>query len=73
MAVRQALRLCEAEMPERTLNGADPRSRENARHGQPYVSVVTARTALRAAGLPPHLAAELRSRLRLAPEPEARS
>jgi hypothetical protein len=38
---------------------------------RPRISAVTARAALRAAGLPPHIAAELRGRLRLTPEPEA--
>ena len=35
-------------------------------------SAATARTALRAAGLPPHLAAALRGRIRLIPEQEPR-
>jgi hypothetical protein len=38
---------------------------------RPRVSAITARAALRATGLPPHVAAALRSRLRLIPEPEA--
>ena len=53
-AARQALTLCDAELPAR-----------------PRISAVTARAALRAAGLPPHIAAALRGRLRLTPEPEA--
>jgi hypothetical protein len=52
-AARQALALCEAELP--------------ARH---RASPAASRTALPAAGLPPHLAATLRSRLRLIPEQE---
>jgi hypothetical protein len=62
MAARQALRLCEAALPEgsgRTQGG--PRR----------VTVVTTRAALRAAGLPPHIAATLRSRLLLIPEQKA--
>jgi hypothetical protein len=38
---------------------------------RPRISAATARAALRAAGLPPHLAA-LRGRMRLTPEQEAR-
>jgi hypothetical protein len=38
---------------------------------QPRVTGVAARAALRAAGLPPPLAAALRGRLRLTPDPEA--
>jgi hypothetical protein len=52
-AARQALALCEAELP--------------ARH---RASPTAARAALCAAGLPPHVAATLRSRLRLIPEQE---
>ena len=37
---------------------------------RPRTSAVAARAALRAAGLPPHLAATLRNRLRLIPEQE---
>lgn len=52
-AARQAIALCEADLPAR-----------------PRASATAARAALRAAGLPPHLAARLRSRLRLIPEEE---
>ena len=38
---------------------------------RPRISAATARSALRAAGLPPHLAAALRHRIRLMSEPEA--
>ncbi len=37
---------------------------------RPRTSAAAARAALRAAGLPPHLAATLRNRLRLIPEQE---
>jgi hypothetical protein len=37
---------------------------------RPRTSAAAARAALRAAGLPPHLAATLRNRLRLIPERE---
>ncbi len=40
--------------------------------GRPRASAVMARAALRSAGLPPDLAASLRSRLRLTPDQEAR-
>jgi hypothetical protein len=73
MAARQALGLCEAELPGPTWDGAGMNTLAGTRRGQLRISVLTARTALRAAGLPPHLAAELRSRLRLVPEPETRS
>jgi len=60
-AARQALRLCEATLPQDT----------GRTHGGPRrVTAVTTRAALRAAGLPPHIAATLRSRLRLIPEQE---
>ena len=39
---------------------------------RPRISAATARSVLRAAGLPPHLAAALRRRIRLMSEPEAR-
>jgi cytosine/adenosine deaminase-related metal-dependent hydrolase len=61
-AARQALRLCEAALPHGT--GRTPGR-------QHRVNALTARAALRAVGLPPHLAATLRSRLRLIPEQEA--
>ncbi len=72
MAARQALRLCEAELTAPASGGACMPTVAGIWDGQPRVSVVTARTALRAAGLPPHLAAALRGRLRLDPKPEAR-
>ena len=66
-AGRQALRLYEAEMARLTWDtaGAPPGG-----SGQPRTRVVTARAALRAMGVPPHTAAALRGRLRLAPEQE---
>jgi hypothetical protein len=47
-------------------------SRDGAglRRGQPRITVVTTRTALRAAGVPPYAAAILRHRLRLIPDLE---
>jgi hypothetical protein len=71
-AARQALNLCEAERLTIPWNGADiPQSSAGVRRGQSRISVVTTRAALRAAGVPPHIAAALRSRLRLITEPEA--
>ncbi len=71
MAARQALRLCETELPGLTWDTADTRQRSAAiQRGQSRISVVTTRAALRAAGLPPLAAAALRSRLHLIPEPE---
>jgi hypothetical protein len=66
-AARQALRLYEAELARLTWDtaGAPPGG-----PGQPRTRVVTARAALRAVGVPPHTAAALRGRLRLAPEQE---
>ncbi len=66
-AARQALRLYEAELLRVTWDTADtppdgPR--------QPRTRAVTTRAALRAVGVPPHTAAALRGRLRLAPEEE---
>jgi hypothetical protein len=61
-AARQALSLCEATLPKGTARIVG---------GQHRVNTVTARAALRAVGLPPHIAAALRSRLRLMPEQEA--
>jgi hypothetical protein len=60
-AARQALRLCEAALPQDT---------GHTQGGPQRVTAVTTRAALRAAGLPPHIAATLRSRLRLIPEQE---
>jgi hypothetical protein len=74
MAARQALTLCEADLHAFTYDGADELQACTGTHrGQAHSSVLAARTALRAAGLPPPRAAALRSRLRIAPEPEARS
>ena len=70
-AVRQALSLCEAELLRLAWDGADvPQSSAGLRSRRPRVSVVTTRAALRAAGIPPHMAAALRSRLRLIPDAE---
>jgi hypothetical protein len=62
MAARQALRLFEAALPQRT---------ERSQGGRHRVTTVTPRAALRAAGVPPLAAAALRRRLRLIPEQEA--
>jgi hypothetical protein len=69
-AARQALRLYEAELLRLTWEkvGKPPGDPE-----LPRTRAVTARAALRAVGVPPHTAAALRSRLRLAPEQEAES
>lgn len=48
-----------------------PQSSAGARRGLARISVVTTRAALRAAGAPPHIAAALRSRLRLITDHEA--
>jgi len=71
MAARQALRLCEADLLRPTGGKADMAG-GNGRiaGGQHRVNTVTTKATLRAVGLPPHLAATLRSRLRLIPEPE---
>ncbi len=71
MAARQALNLCESELLMLPWDGADiPQNSAGVRHGQSRISVVTTRTALRAAGAPPHIAAALRNRLRLITEQE---
>jgi hypothetical protein len=69
MAARQALGLCEAELLRLSW---DRTGMPSGWGEQPRIRVVTARAALRAAGLPPHLAARLRSRLRLVAEQEMR-
>jgi hypothetical protein len=70
MAVRQALRLCEAEIAAHARNGSSvPAGRPSGE--PPRNTAVATRAALRAAGLPPHLAASMRGRLRLVPEQEA--
>jgi hypothetical protein len=61
-AARQALRLCEAALPQGT---------GRTQGGPRRVTAVTTRAALRAVGLPPQIAATLRSRLCLVPEQEA--
>jgi hypothetical protein len=66
-AARQALRLCEAELPSLAWDSA---GMPPGGSGQPRLRAVTARAALRAVGVPPHTAAALRKRLRLAPEQE---
>jgi hypothetical protein len=66
-------------------SGAQARRRQRARAARqaltlceaellarPRISAAIARSALRAAELPPHLAARIRSRLRLTPEQGAR-
>lgn len=70
-AARQALTLCETEVL-RSARGVTfaPASSELMNHAHPRVSTVTTRAALRAAGLPPHVAAALRSRLGLSPGQE---
>jgi hypothetical protein len=62
MATRQALRLCESTLPQGS---------GGTQGGPDRVTTVTARAALRPIGLPSHIAAALRSRLRLIPEQEA--
>jgi len=59
-AARQALRPCEAELLQHTRG-----------HWQPRIHPVTTRAALRAAGVPPDVAAVLCRRLRLIAEQEA--
>ncbi|MBO0819352.1 MAG: hypothetical protein J2P26_00725 [Nocardiopsaceae bacterium] len=69
MAVRQALRLCEAELATHARNDAGvPAGRPGGE--PPRITAATTRAALRAAGLPPRLAATLRGRLRLIPGQE---
>jgi hypothetical protein len=68
--VRQALRLCEAELLRLTWESAGTPA---GGHGQPRARVATTRAALRAVGVPPNTAAALRGRLRLAPDQEAES
>jgi len=72
MAARQALHLCEAELPQHTRGRAGPPpSSTGTRHRQPRIHPAATRAALRAAGAPPDVAAALRRRLRLTPEREA--
>jgi hypothetical protein len=67
-AARQALSLCEAELLRLTRDRAVV---PDSSHGQPRICPATTRAALRAAGVPPHIAAALRRRLRLIPDQEA--
>jgi hypothetical protein len=69
-AARQALRLCEAEQLRLAWDSAGTALGGG---GQSRTRAVTARAALRAVGVPPHTAAALRGRLRLAPEQEPKS
>ena len=72
MAARQALRLCEAELPQHTPGRAGPPPPSTGTgHRQPRIHPAATRAALRAAGVPPDVAAALRRRLRLTPEREA--
>ena len=66
-AARQALRLCEAELLRLTWDTAPV---PQGSRGRPRIRAATTRAALRAAGVPPHIAAALRKRLRLIPEQE---
>jgi hypothetical protein len=66
-AARQALSLCEADLLRLTWDRGDM---PQGSCGRPRVRVVTTRAALRAAGVPPDLAAALHRRLRLIPEEE---
>jgi hypothetical protein len=66
-AARQALRLYEAELLRFAWDTADTPPTGDR---QPRTRVVTAKAALRAVGVPPHTAATLRGRLRLAGEQE---
>jgi len=69
MAARQALRLCEAGLLRPAWNTAEvPQNGAGNRRGQARVSASETKAALRAAGVPPPIAATLRSRLRLIPE-----
>lgn len=68
---RQTLRLCEAELVRPTSSRADtPHGNAGSRHEQARISTAATRAALRAAGMPPGVAATLCSRLRLIREPE---
>jgi hypothetical protein len=71
-AVRQALRLCEADPVRHTWNTPSPPGDPALiPSGQRGTSPITAKAALRAVGVPPLAAAALRRRLRLTPEQEA--
>jgi hypothetical protein len=72
MAARQALRLCEVELAWLTQDRTRLLAGNRWMQGrQRRVNTATTRAALRAAGLPPDIAATLRRRLRLTPEQEA--
>jgi hypothetical protein len=66
-AARQALSLYEADLLRLTWDRGDM---PQGSCGRPRARVVTMRAALRAAGVPPDLAAALRRHLRLIPEEE---
>ena len=66
-AARQALALCEAELLPLTRDSVPV---PHSGRGQLRIRVITTRAALRAAGVPPDIAAVLRRRLRLIPEQE---
>jgi hypothetical protein len=68
-AARRSLGLCEAELLRLTWDTAHA---PDSSRGQPRIRVATTRAALRAAGVPPHIAAALRRRLRLIPDQEAK-
>ena len=68
-AVRQALRLCEADQARQASPHSDPAFIPGEQRGN---SPVTIKAALRAVGVPPLAAAALRKRLRLTPEREAK-
>jgi hypothetical protein len=71
-AARQALRLCEADLTKLTCDASNPTSGAGRIQGrQRRNSPSTTRAALRAAGVPPLVAAALRRRLRLIPEQDA--
>jgi hypothetical protein len=70
-AARQALRLCEAELTRLTWEPVDrPTGAGHIQSTLRCISPITTRAALRAAGVPPLVAAALRRRLRLIPEQE---
>ena len=66
-AARQALSLYEADLLRLTWDRGDM---PQGSCGRPRVRVATTRAALRAAGVPPQIAAALRRRMRLIPEEE---
>jgi hypothetical protein len=70
MAARQALSLCETELRTLTWDTTSlpPSTGISRQHSR--VSGTATRAALRAAGVPPRIAALLRHRLRLIPEAE---